>query len=216
MVPAATLIGNGWRQPPPTSRTHDSRPWSPGIGTAADLRRAHELRGVPVRVATHCTEADVSQQLIETARTRYGCLRLLDDESPGARHRTQPLKAQLMASYGANCVYVVDSGGRLTMDGVRDRVRLPRGNRPGRGDRHSRTRELVPRGSQQHVAVEEGATRVDASLAGLGAGSRQPSTRVFLSLCRRDIWLGNKGGPVRASGCRGRPRAASDGSPRAS
>ncbi|HEY4627603.1 MAG TPA: 4-hydroxy-2-oxovalerate aldolase, partial [Blastococcus sp.] len=98
----------------------------PGIGTIAELKHAYSLGVRSVRVATHCTEADVAAQHISTARELgmdvSGFL-MLSHMAPPAELARQ---AKLMESYGAQCVYVTDSGGRLTMDGVRERVRAYR------------------------------------------------------------------------------------------
>ncbi|MFE0678974.1 4-hydroxy-2-oxovalerate aldolase, partial [Streptomyces sp. NPDC058867] len=98
----------------------------PGIGTIAELKQAYALGVRSVRVATHCTEADVAAQHIETARELgmdvSGFL-MLSHMAPAGRLAEQ---ARLMESYGVHCVYVTDSGGRLTMDGVRERVRAYR------------------------------------------------------------------------------------------
>jgi len=98
----------------------------PGVGTIEELQHAYDLGVRSVRVATHCTEADVSAQHIAKAREIgmdvSGFLMM--------SHMAEPAKlaeqAKLMESYGAHCVYVTDSGGRLTMDGVADRVRAYR------------------------------------------------------------------------------------------
>ncbi|MQS39601.1 4-hydroxy-2-oxovalerate aldolase, partial [Streptomyces katsurahamanus] len=98
----------------------------PGIGTIAELKHAYSLGVRSVRIATHCTEADVAAQHIATARELgmdvSGFL-MLSHMAPAGELARQ---AALMESYGAHCVYVTDSGGRLTMDGVRERVRAYR------------------------------------------------------------------------------------------
>ena len=98
----------------------------PGVGTIHDLKTAWDLGVRSVRVATHCTEADIAAQHIDAARDIgmdvSGFLMLSHMATPEALAE----QAKLMESYGAHCVYVTDSGGRLTMSGVRDRVRAYR------------------------------------------------------------------------------------------
>jgi 4-hydroxy 2-oxovalerate aldolase len=133
----------------------------PGVGTIAELKQAYDLGVRSVRVATHCTEADVSAQHIATAREigmDVSGFLMMSHMAPAAELAGQ---AKLMESYGAHCVYVTDSGGRLTMDGVRERLRAYR-------DVLEPTTELGIHAHQNLslavansvVAVEEGVTRV--------------------------------------------------------
>ncbi|MCA1005214.1 4-hydroxy-2-oxovalerate aldolase [Rhodococcus hoagii] len=161
----------------------------PGVGTIEELKHAYKLGVRSVRIATHCTEADVSAQHIETAREIgmdvSGFLMMSHMAAPEELAK----QAKLMESYGANCVYVTDSGGRLTMNGVRDRVRaykdvLNEGTEIGIHAHENLSLSVA----NSVVAVEEGVYRVDASLAGHGAGAGNCPIEPFIAVADLHEW----------------------------
>jgi 4-hydroxy 2-oxovalerate aldolase len=168
----------------------------PGIGTKSDLEEARDAGASVVRVSTVCTEADIGLQHLRLARdlgmvahSHLNTAHLLDP--PGLLEQ-----GKIVADAGSQCVWIVDSAGALLTDDVRARVSVLREGLP----------EDVAVGIHEHnnlslavansvAAIEEGATLVDTSLAGLGAGAGNTQTEALVAVLERlgidtriDLW----------------------------
>lgn len=155
----------------------------PGIGTIEDLKRVRDLGVTSVRVATHCTEADVAAQHIAAAKEMgldvSGFLMMSHMNTPEGLAE----QARMMESYGADCVYCTDSGGRLTMKDVKARISAYRTALDADTQIGAHMHENLSLSvANSIVAVEEGAVRVDASLAGMGAGAGNTPIEAFVAV----------------------------------
>jgi 4-hydroxy 2-oxovalerate aldolase len=161
----------------------------PGIGTIHDLKHAFEMGVRSVRIATHCTEADVAKQHIEYAKGLgmdvSGFLMMSHMAAP----EKLAAQAKLMESYGADCIYVTDSAGALTMDGFAARLQAYDSVLKPETARGVHAHHNLGLGVANAVAaVQNGATRVDASLAGMGAGAGNTPLEIFIAVADKYGW----------------------------
>jgi 4-hydroxy-2-oxovalerate/4-hydroxy-2-oxohexanoate aldolase len=171
---------------PRMKRTRVSALLIPGIGTVDHLRLAHDCGVKTLRVATHCTEADVSEQHIGLARKlgmdTVGFLMMAHMQEPASLAQ----QGLLMEAYGANCVYCTDSAGYMLPDDVTARIRALREVlKPDTEIGFHGHHNLAMGIANSLAAVEAGATRVDGSAAGLGAGAGNTPLEVFAAVCDR-------------------------------
>ena len=168
----------------------------PGIGTVDHLKMAHALGVHTLRVATHCTEADVSEQHIGMARQlgmdTVGFLMMAHMNSPEGL----VTQAKLMESYGANCLYITDSAGHLLPDDVKARIGAVRQALKPETELGFHGHHNLAMGVANSIAaIEAGANRIDAAAAGLGAGAGNTPMEVLEAVCASmgiltgvDVW----------------------------
>jgi len=158
----------------------------PGIGTIHELKQAYDAGIRSVRIATHCTEADIARQHIEYARKlgmdTVGFLMMGHMLAPAELAR----QARLMESYGAECVYVTDSAGYMTPRDVTERIQAYRAAlKPETAIGIHAHHNLSFGVANSCAAVDAGAVRVDASLTGMGAGAGNCPLEVFIAAADR-------------------------------
>jgi 4-hydroxy-2-oxovalerate/4-hydroxy-2-oxohexanoate aldolase len=158
----------------------------PGIGTVDHLRMAHDCGVATIRVATHCTEADVSEQHIALARKlgldTVGFLMMAHMVEP----KELVAQAKLMEGYGANCIYCTDSAGYMLPEDVTARIgALKAALKPETAIGFHGHHNMAMGIANSLAAVEAGAVRIDGSAAGLGAGAGNTPLEVFNAVCDR-------------------------------
>ena len=155
----------------------------PGIGVKEDLARARELGASVVRVATHCTEADISPSHLALARElgfkTCGFLMMAHMNSPEGLLA----QARIMEEAGAETIYVTDSAGALLPDGVRARVEAMRGGLDPATEVGFHGHENLSLAIANSIAAHEaGATWIDGCTCGLGAGAGNAPTEVLTAV----------------------------------
>ena len=158
----------------------------PGLGTMRELQSAYDCGARSVHVATHCTEADTAPQHIAFARklgmdtTGFLMMAHLNDPAGLAE------QGRLMESYGAQTVYITDSAGFLLPDDVARRVRALREVLKPETEIGFHGHHNLGLGIWNSIAaIEAGASRIDGSVAGLGAGAGNTPLEVFAAVCER-------------------------------
>jgi len=158
----------------------------PGIGTVDHLKMAVDCGVSTMRVATHCTEADVSCQHIPMSRKlgldTVGFLMMAHMIDARALLK----QAKLMESYGANCIYCTDSAGYMLPDDVTARIGLLRAElNPGTELGFHGHHNMAMGVANSLAALAAGANRIDASAAGLGAGAGNTPLEVMVAVLDR-------------------------------
>jgi len=158
----------------------------PGIGTLDHLKMARDCGVNTIRVATHCTEADVSEQHIGMAAS-------MNMDTVGFLMMAHKVSAEqllnqavLMESYGANCIYCTDSAGYMLPEEVSEKIGLLRQSlKPtteiGFHGHHNMGMAIA----NSLAAIAAGAQRIDGSVAGLGAGAGNTPLEVFVAVLER-------------------------------
>ena len=158
----------------------------PGIGTVDDLKMAVDCGVASIRIATHCTEADISGQHIGIATSlgvdTVGFLMMAHMVTP----EELLVQAKMMEGFGANCIYCTDSAGYMLPDDVSAKIGLLREHLDTSTELGFHGHHNLGMGiANSLAAVEAGANRIDASAAGLGAGAGNTPTEIFVAVLNR-------------------------------
>ncbi len=156
----------------------------PGIGTLDDLKLAQDCGVDTIRIATHCTEADIATEHIETARHMGFDVATFLMMAHKTSTENLLVQAKIMEAAGAHCVYVVDSAGALLMHEAREKVTaLKQGLRCQVGFHNHDNLGLGV--ANTLIAIEAGADRVDGSVAGMGAGAGNCRLEVLVAVLKK-------------------------------
>lgn len=158
----------------------------PGVGTANDLHAARDAGASVARIATHCSEANISVQHFAVARElgfeTVGFLMMAHMLNPDALAR----QAIVMAEAGAQCVYVTDSAGALVLDEAAERVAaLVAAMGPDVQVGYHGHNNLALGVANSVLAYRAGARQIDGATAALGAGSGNSPTEVLAAVFER-------------------------------
>ncbi len=158
----------------------------PGLGVLDDIRAAQDNGARICRIATHCTEADVSEQHFTLARElgleTVGFL-MMSHSQPPERLAAQ---ARIMADAGCECVYVVDSAGALILDDVSDRISALVAELGSDAQVGFHGHENLGLGVANSVlAVRAGAQQIDGSTRRFGAGAGNTPVEAFAAVTEK-------------------------------
>ena len=161
----------------------------PGVGTKDDIRAAQDNGGQICRIATHCTEADTSQQHFTLARElgleTVGFLMMSHTQPPEVLAR----QARIMVDAGCQCVYVVDSAGALILEQTGDRVAALVAEIGHEATVGFHGHENLGLGvANTVVAAQAGATQIDGSVRRFGAGAGNTPLEAFVGVCDKLGW----------------------------
>ena len=156
----------------------------PGLGTKDDIVAVADLGVSVIRIATHCTEADIADQHFGLARERgletVGFLMMAHSQPPEVLAK----QARIMVDAGCQCVYVVDSAGAMVLEQVSDRVEAMVAEIGGEAQVGFHAHENLALGVANSIlAYRAGATQIDACTRRFGAGAGNTPSEAFVAVC---------------------------------
>lgn len=156
----------------------------PGVGIKEDLVMACDCGAKVARIATHVTEANISEQHIGLAKElgmEVLCFLMM---AHMAEINKMTEQAKLMESYGADGIYVVDSAGAMVPSEVRQRVEAMKNNLRCQIGFHAHNNMGLGVGNSL-AAVEAGATIIDGSMRGMGAGAGNAMLEAIVTVLKK-------------------------------